>query len=439
MSTVINVTGVTPTPIIINGVGTVQQIIATGVITQRGEQGVPGPTGPAGTTDFNLLTNKPTLGTSAAKDIPATGNASAIEVVYGTDTRLTDSRQASDVSAWAKAPTKPTYTNTEVGAAATVHTHAISDTTGLQTSLDGKVDENVAITGATKTKITYDAKGLVTAGADATTADIADSTNKRYVTDANLTVIGNTSGTNTGDNATNSQYSGLAASKQDKDATLTSLAAYNTNGLLTQTAADTFTGRTITGTTNQISVTNGDGVSGNPTLSLPQDIHTGASPTFNSLVLSTYGGIYNGAQKVFEIGSWGTPTNGLGMEAAPTGNGATLYTTGDDTNIDLNLTTKGSGAISANANTHPGVDSTYTLGTSSAYWSNTYTDRLYLNSTAYLDGSTAGQLKVSGLFMPVQAATASAPTYVKGAMYFDTTLNKLRIGGATGWETVTSS
>ena len=40
---------------------------------------------------------------------------------------------------------------------------------------------NSSITGATKTKITYDAKGLVTAGADATTADIADSTNKRYV------------------------------------------------------------------------------------------------------------------------------------------------------------------------------------------------------------------------------------------------------------------
>jgi hypothetical protein len=85
----------------------------------------------------------------------------------------------------------------------------------IQTQLDGKVDENAAITGATKTKITYDAKGLVTAGADATTADIADSTDKRYVTDAQLTVIGNTSGTNSGDNATNSQYSGLAASKQD--------------------------------------------------------------------------------------------------------------------------------------------------------------------------------------------------------------------------------
>jgi hypothetical protein len=58
---------------------------------------------------------------------------------------------------------------------------------------------NTAITGATKTKITYDSKGLVTSGADATTADIADSTNKRYVTDADVTDLANLSGINTGD------------------------------------------------------------------------------------------------------------------------------------------------------------------------------------------------------------------------------------------------
>jgi len=58
---------------------------------------------------------------------------------------------------------------------------------------------NTPITGATKTKITYDAQGLVTSGADATTADIAASTDKNYVTDAEAVVIGNTSGTNTGD------------------------------------------------------------------------------------------------------------------------------------------------------------------------------------------------------------------------------------------------
>ncbi len=58
---------------------------------------------------------------------------------------------------------------------------------------------NAAITGAAKTKITYDAKGLVTAGADATTADIAPSTDRNYVTDAQATVLSNTSGANTGD------------------------------------------------------------------------------------------------------------------------------------------------------------------------------------------------------------------------------------------------
>jgi len=78
-------------------------------------------------------------------------------------------------------------------------TGTLSSQTDLQTALNAKITGNTAITGATKTKVTYDSKGLVTAGADATTADIADSLNKRYVTDANLTVIGNTSGTNTGD------------------------------------------------------------------------------------------------------------------------------------------------------------------------------------------------------------------------------------------------
>jgi len=63
----------------------------------------------------------------------------------------------------------------------------------------GAVAGNTAITGATKTKITYDSKGLVTAGADATTADIAPSSNKNYVTDSEKIVLGNTSGTNTGD------------------------------------------------------------------------------------------------------------------------------------------------------------------------------------------------------------------------------------------------
>jgi hypothetical protein len=85
----------------------------------------------------------------------------------------------------------------------------------MATNANVGVVPNSPITGATKLKTTFDSKGLVTAGADATTADVADSTNRRYVTDAQLVVVGNTSGTNSGDNATNSQYSGLASSKED--------------------------------------------------------------------------------------------------------------------------------------------------------------------------------------------------------------------------------
>lgn len=55
------------------------------------------------------------LGTAAGFNVPVTGNAVSSEVVKGNDTRLTDARPASDVSAWAKAATKPTYTKSEVG------------------------------------------------------------------------------------------------------------------------------------------------------------------------------------------------------------------------------------------------------------------------------------------------------------------------------------
>ena len=43
---------------------------------------------------------------------------------------------------------------------------------GVKAELDKRVDANAAITGATKCKITYDAKGLVTAGADLVASDI---------------------------------------------------------------------------------------------------------------------------------------------------------------------------------------------------------------------------------------------------------------------------
>jgi hypothetical protein len=93
----------------------------------------------------------------------------------------------------------------------------LSGTNTGDQDLSNLVVKNTAITGATKTKITYDAKGLVTDGADATTADIADSLNKRYTTDAQQTLLGNTSNTNTGDetNATIKTKLGVATTSLD--------------------------------------------------------------------------------------------------------------------------------------------------------------------------------------------------------------------------------
>ena len=56
------------------------------------------------------------LGTASSKNVPTSGNAGSSEVVMGNDTRLTDSRSASDVYSWAKAENKPSYTASEVGA-----------------------------------------------------------------------------------------------------------------------------------------------------------------------------------------------------------------------------------------------------------------------------------------------------------------------------------
>jgi hypothetical protein len=59
----------------------------------------------------------------------------------------------------------------------------------------------------------------------------------------------------------------LDSEKQPVDATLTALAAFNSNGILVQTAADTFVSRSIVSGTG-ITVSNGDGVSGNPSIAL---------------------------------------------------------------------------------------------------------------------------------------------------------------------------
>lgn len=79
---------------------------------------------------------KGALGSAAQKDVPVSGNATTSQVVMGDDTRLKDSRKASDVYDWAKAENKPTYTASEVGTYTT--TEIDNKLAAIESGLDWK-------------------------------------------------------------------------------------------------------------------------------------------------------------------------------------------------------------------------------------------------------------------------------------------------------------
>ena len=136
------------------------------------------------------LTLNPTSG-----ELSATGTGGTVTTVNALSLTATGSTLTSTVS---NASSTPVISLTIPMASVAGTTAGLISKTDYD-AFNAKITANAAITGATKTKITYDANGLVTGGANATTADIAPSTNRNYVTDVQAGVLSNTTGTNTGD------------------------------------------------------------------------------------------------------------------------------------------------------------------------------------------------------------------------------------------------
>ena len=84
---------------------------------------------------YSDLSGTPTLGTAAAKDVPASGNASSAQVVLGSDTRLTDART----------PVSHTHTKSEITDFPALGTAAAKDSTNAVTSGSTDLVESGAV------------------------------------------------------------------------------------------------------------------------------------------------------------------------------------------------------------------------------------------------------------------------------------------------------
>lgn len=123
------------------------------------------------------------------------------------------------------------------------------------------------------------------------------------------------------------------------DATLTALAAYNTNGLLTQTGVDTFVGRTLTGTSGTITITNGNGVSGNPTVTIDSGYIGQASITTLGTITT---GVWSGTEVAINKGGTGQTTASAAFNAL-----APSQTSNSGKYLTTNGTTTSWGTITA--------------------------------------------------------------------------------------------
>lgn len=238
--------------------------------------------------NWNASTNTPTLidGTGSAGDVYRVSVAGTQDLGSGSVTYDIGDWVVYSGTIWEKSSNSNAVTsvNGQTGAVS-LSTTNISEGTN-QYFTDERAQDAVGgiLTNTTTVSLTYN-DGLNTIAADVNALSLTDSQ-----ISASAAITRSKLASGTADHVLINNGSGVMSS----EATLslsrggTGLGTAPTNGQLLIGNGTTYTLATITGTSNQVSVSNG---AGTITLSTPQDIHSGASPTFAGLTLTGFGGV----------------------------------------------------------------------------------------------------------------------------------------------------
>ena len=203
-------------------------------------------------------------------------------------------------------------------------------------------------------------------------------------------------------------------SKQPLDSDLTAVAGLAANGIVTRTGTGTFEVRTITAGTN-ITITNGDGVSGNPTINATSPITVGTAVTASGQANIDFTGIPSTARRVSVMAA-GLSSAGASILAVRMGTSGGFVTTGYESsafNQGGNATSSTGFILERNA--AAAADARSGIATFVKVSGNLWVE----SGTLTIGGDTcgsAGQVTLSGALTQIRVYTTTADTFDAGSV-----------------------